>query len=336
MPLDNFRPRPQPGDGQRVPGTQPRQPTQPIQPGVITPAPNTGTPSPPVLTPEPPPGSTPIPPRPPYPEPSPPARPPYPENPSNPERPLYPEGPNMGIPGGPGSLTPGPSAGRPTMGVPGGTGSLTPGSSAGGPNMGIPGGPGSLRPPVAGGPPTLDSYLPPGSQFSPGDVVGNSLENLLAPGSRYIDNARQRGREEAGRRGLLNSSIAAGTAERSAIEASMPILDQIMGLHRQREGQAHQSTEAQRDRQFQSEFSLLNANVQDWLNSSQYNREWNGQLAMLPIASAAEMWSGLMQLAASDPTVFTPDVLAGYQDFFQTGFNEYISRYLQPTAPGGT
>jgi hypothetical protein len=116
-------------------------------------------------------------------------------------------------------------------------------------------------------PPGLANYQPPGSQFSPGNVVSTNLNDLLSSGSRYIENARQRGREEAASRGLLNSSIAAGAAERSGIEASMPILDQIMGLNNQREAQANQSLEAQRDRQFQSEFALLEGNIQDWLHN---------------------------------------------------------------------
>lgn len=317
MPLDTFRPRPGlPGAGTGEGVVTPRQPVQPgviapttspvpppLDPYAVTPMPNNPTVYKPPTSPGtslplyPEPNFT-VPPNSPYPEPAPGTQPVTP-------RPLYPGGPNMGIPGGPGSLNPQPlPEPAPGTGAPGGV------------------------------PPGLANYAPPTHDFSPGQVVGNSLDNLLSSENRYIQNARQRGREEAASRGLLNSSISAGAAERSGIEASMPILDQIMGLHNNREGMANASLEAQRDRMFQSEFAVLDANVQDWLHNNQYNREWNGQLAMLPIASASEMWSGLMQLAASDPTVFTPDVLAGYQDFFQTGFNEYISRYLQPPQGG--
>lgn len=159
------------------------------------------------------------------------------------------------------------------------------------------------------------NQLPPGQQFSPYRVTTDNLNNLLGSESPYIQNARRRGLEQANSRGMLNSSIAAGASERAAIESAMPILNQIMGLTGQRENQANTSVENMRSRQFEADM---------------FNRNFNAQLAMLPIASAADMWSGLMQLAASDPTVFTPTVLAGYQDFFQTGFNEYISRYLVP------
>lgn len=233
-----------------------------------------------------------------------------PENPTNPTpfpvqpRPLYPEPP--GSPGTPGAPT-APGGGPPPY-------NPVPGTTNGNP------------------------YAPP-SSYSPYNVVTDNLNNLLSNDGTYMTNARQRGLEQAASRGMLNSSIAAGSSQRAALEAAQPILSNIMGLTSQRESQAFSSSEAQRGRQFQAEFASMNAQLQDWMSNNDFNRNFNGQLAMMPIASAADMWSGLMQLAASDPTVFTPDVLAGYQDFFQTGFDEYISRYLQPattTPPGGT
>jgi hypothetical protein len=301
MPLDQYLKNP-------VESADPTAPVRTaVQPGIIAPKPTGSTIGGPGPAPVPYPEPTTSLPRPLYPEPStglP--RPLYPE-PTSPERPLYPEagtGPNVPPP-------------RPLY-----------------PDQGPvqrPLYPETTTPPATN---SLADYLPPGKQFSAQAVVGDSLNNLLSSGSRYIENARQRGREGAASRGLLNSSISAGAAERAGIEASMPILDQMMGLQRQREQNAFGADQSQRDRLFQSDFALLNANIQDWLGNNQFNREFNGQLAMLPIASAAEMWSGLMQLAATDPTVFTPDVLAGYQDFFQTGFNEYISRYLTPPTGG--
>lgn len=290
MPLDTFNRMPRP-----VWGDETGKPGFSTQPGVIPPRPlypDNGTPMP-------------------KPNPNFPVKPPALDNPIPmpkpiPGRPGFPVKPPVLDPGVPGT--------RPGTGTPPGTsglGGYIPGSGTG------PGG-------------TVNNPLAPNQSFSPYSVVTDNMNNLLSSESRYIQNARQRGLEQANNRGMLNSSIAAGASERSAIEAAQPILNNIMGLTSQRESQANQSLEAQRDRQFQSEFALLDANIQDWVNNQNFNREFNGQLAMLPIASAADMWSGLMQLAASDPTVFTPDVLAGYQDFFQSGFNEYISRYLNP------
>ena len=58
------------------------------------------------------------------------------------------------------------------------------------------------------------------------DTVQWQMDNLLDKQSRYITSARQRGTEQAAGRGLLNSSIAAGTAERAAIDAALPIAQQ--------------------------------------------------------------------------------------------------------------
>lgn len=261
-----------------------------------------------------------------------------PPGPNGPLRPLTPNGPDYIIPPGPSTPVSGtrpanPRPLYPTPTPPGTTPGVTPPGGTG-PSTGNPP---PTQPPVGSAPMPGTVYPssggPPNSSFSAYNVVTDNMNNLLDSDSRYIQNSRRRGLEAAAGRGLLNSSISAGTSERAAIEAAQPILNNIMGLTSQRESQAHESVENQRNRSFQAEFAGMNAQLQNWVNEASFNREFNGNLAMLPIASAADMWSGLMQLAASDPTVFTPTVLAGYQDFFQSGFNEYISRYLQP--PGG-
>lgn len=56
--------------------------------------------------------------------------------------------------------------------------------------------------------------------------TAEAMTGLLQKESPYLTAARQRGKEYAAGRGLLDSSIAAGAAERSAIEASLPIAQQ--------------------------------------------------------------------------------------------------------------
>jgi hypothetical protein len=56
--------------------------------------------------------------------------------------------------------------------------------------------------------------------------VANQLSGLLASDSPYIQIARQGGLRTAHRRGLLNSSIAAGSGEAAAIAAALPIASQ--------------------------------------------------------------------------------------------------------------
>lgn len=58
------------------------------------------------------------------------------------------------------------------------------------------------------------------------DLVQTQLNTILASDSPYIVAARQKGREFAAKRGLLNSSIAAGASQTAAIQAALPIARQ--------------------------------------------------------------------------------------------------------------
>lgn len=55
------------------------------------------------------------------------------------------------------------------------------------------------------------------------ELVSNQLTGLLAQDNPYIRNARLRANEASASRGLLNSSMAMGNAERAAIESALPI-----------------------------------------------------------------------------------------------------------------
>ncbi len=69
-------------------------------------------------------------------------------------------------------------------------------------------------------------------------MVENRLNNLTASDSRYIQQARQGALRQANRRGLLNSSIAAGAAEGEAIRAGLPIASQDASTVDQARGQS--------------------------------------------------------------------------------------------------
>lgn len=68
-------------------------------------------------------------------------------------------------------------------------------------------------------------------------LVQHQITGLLNANNPYIRNARQRGREEAAGRGLLNSSMAAGSAERAGIESALPIASQDAQTFAQAEAQ---------------------------------------------------------------------------------------------------
>ena len=60
------------------------------------------------------------------------------------------------------------------------------------------------------------------------------MSGLLDDNGKYMQAARSRAAETANSRGLLNSSMAAGTGERAAIQSAMPIAQQDAGTYGQR------------------------------------------------------------------------------------------------------
>ena len=63
-------------------------------------------------------------------------------------------------------------------------------------------------------------------QVQQDELVESRLAALLRGDSRYIQDARLSGREAAAARGMLTGSIAAGSAERAAMQAAQPIASQ--------------------------------------------------------------------------------------------------------------
>ena len=242
----------------------------------------------------------------------------------------------------------GPEQGSPQIGPLPGTGTTTP-STGGTPSTG------TTAPATGTTTPSTGGTLPNGQQtptyglgglvgldfmrqITPQELTSNQLNNLTAGNSQYMQNARRRGAEYAGSRGNINSSIGAGSAMRASLEAGLPIAQADAQAYYGANTQNNDALNAIRQSGVNSFLgqndALFNAQSQDWLANNAFNRQFNGQLALLPIANAADMWSGLMDLAASNPMVFTPTVLAGYQDFFQTGFNNYIGQYLAGPSTG--
>lgn len=70
------------------------------------------------------------------------------------------------------------------------------------------------------------NYIADQRQVGTQSTVKGQMEGLLSEGSRYLDIARQNSAQQANKRGLLNSTMAAGAGERAAIEAAMPIATQ--------------------------------------------------------------------------------------------------------------
>ena len=141
----------------------------------------------------------------------------------------------------------------------------------------------------------------------PNAVVSGSLETMLNPNSQYIQNARQRGVEQAAVRGGVNSSIAAGASERAAIEAAAPLAQQAVNIQQTREG----------------------VNADNWAASQNFNRAFLGQLGQTSFNSSIGMLEMMQKYAMDDPELYTPEVTSGFSNFFQRNMNDILGRYFK-------
>lgn len=130
----------------------------------------------------------------------------------------------------------------------------------------------------------------------------SSLDQVLSSGSPYIQNARRRGLETAAARGGINSSIAAGSAERAALEGAMPLVQQ--GL--------------------QIDQAAQNVAYDDWLSNQNFGRALVGQ----GFQNSLGMLNSIQEYALADPELYTPDAVSGLTNFFQTNANEILKRYF--------
>lgn len=137
--------------------------------------------------------------------------------------------------------------------------------------------------------------------------VMNSLEQVVGANSPYLANARRRGLEVAATRGGINSSIAAGSSERAALEAAAPLVQQGVGID-------------QNNQQVQYE---------NWLSQQNFGRALFGQ----QFSNSLGMLNQLQQYALEDPELYTPEVTSGYSNFFQQNMNDILQRYFGAARP---
>lgn len=178
-------------------------------------------------------------------------------------------------------------------------------------------------------PPQVVPNQPMGlEQYSPYNVVNDVLGAFTNNEGPYLANARRRGLEMAGRRGLLNSSIAAGNAERSALEAVQPLVSETVGLLNQRENRATQFNMQERQNQFQRQQQQDNAVLENWLSGNQFNRQFNAQLSMMPIQNTYQLLQNIMQYGLENPEIYTPDIINGTANFFTRQMFDVMGQYF--------
>lgn len=144
-----------------------------------------------------------------------------------------------------------------------------------------------------------------------GQLVQTNLEAMLNPNSDYIQNARQRGVEMAATRGGVNSSIAAGAAERSALEAAAPLAQTAVGIDAERANLEFQ------------------AQAENWMANQNFNRTFQSSLALLPVQSSFNMLEAVQQYALQDPELYTPEVISGYTNFFNKNMQSMLDDYFK-------
>lgn len=158
--------------------------------------------------------------------------------------------------------------------------------------------------------------MPGGGIQEYSDAMNQAVVNATDPNSILNQRAYQSGLDMANKRGLMNSSAAAGAAYGEVLDRAAPMA---------------QSAYAG----WQSGKAAQNSN---WLASEAYNRDYVGTLAALPIKNYSDALNGLMQAATADPTLMTPQVMSGFASFFQTLNRDMLSsfKYADGTGLSGT
>ena len=176
--------------------------------------------------------------------------------------------------------------------------------------------------------------------------VSRSLQEFLNPNSAYIQNARQRGAEQAALRGGINSSIAAGASERAAMEAVQPLVNQAVDVDQQKyqlmaqdylaqQGYKNQNILADKENALQAQLAQYQgglqmslaqqqANTENWLSQQNFGRALFGQT----FSNSMGMLNMVQQYGLEDPELYTPEVLSGYTNFFQQNMNDLLGRYF--------
>lgn len=112
----------------------------------------------------------------------------------------------------------------------------------------------------------------------PDQLVREQVNTLTESNNPYLANARRRGVEQANRRGLMNSSIAAGTGERAALEQALPIAMADAATHDRAQSENLQSMNAN---------LMQERQVMNDMTSAELNRQAANANAAVGMAEAA-------------------------------------------------
>lgn len=124
------------------------------------------------------------------------------------------------------------------------------------------------------------------------------------------------------------------TAEREAVnawqsgEAALTRDQQVLMANLQEEMNRAQRGWTADQNQLDRDQQLTMAEVQNWLASEAFTRDFNAQLATMPINNTANLLNYIAQQAIDNPETFTPDIVSGMSEFFTTNSMDVLSRYF--------
>lgn len=125
----------------------------------------------------------------------------------------------------------------------------------------------TLNQPYTGLIASVDTPVSTTRAITPNETVSGQLNNLIADDSKYIQSARANGLQTANGRGLLNSSIAAGAAEKAAIDAAEPIAAQDASTYAASGLSAQNANQASAEAQYNAMLKSI-ADQQSYSNSA--------------------------------------------------------------------
>ncbi len=146
-------------------------------------------------------------------------------------------------------------------------------------------------------------------------------------------------------------------AGQSDLDRAMQRTGMGLDLLQNRENRAFQGQQAQLDRTQQVNNQLLQQQLRErqtqldfentralqgdrvaqenWLADQNYTRQFNGNLAMLPISNALQMSQAIMNYAMENPEVYSPEVISGLNNFFTGNMVSILQQYF-PNATRNT
>lgn len=121
-------------------------------------------------------------------------------------------------------------------------------------------------------------------------------------------------------------------SEQAALDRTQRINEMMLNAELGEKGAKLQSEleglRAQQDYNFKAWLQDDAVKQQDWLNSQNYIREFNGTIAANNVKTATDMWNTLFKYAVDNPEVYTPEVVTGMQNFFTNSYFDNMGKYF--------